>query len=114
VHSPFWGQKPVTVLHRGCVKLSAAVFGQEKDMAKKLPWKLLFPPETNFGTSPHPTAHRQKVESGTICFYAQHHGLTPFAKDPRLMFICAPLELGFSAPDFSTAPTVVAVRRGKF
>jgi hypothetical protein len=45
--------------------LSAGVFGQKKDMAK-IPWKLLFPPKTNFGTFPHPTG--TKLKAGPYVF----------------------------------------------
>jgi hypothetical protein len=69
VHSPFGGQKPkpkpVIVLHRGYIKyctLSAGVFGRKKGNSEKVPWKLLFPPKTNFGTSPHPTGKTLKAE----------------------------------------------------
>jgi hypothetical protein len=42
-------------IKRGC-------FWQKKDVGKKLPWELLFPPKTNFGTSPHPTGTKLKAE----------------------------------------------------
>jgi hypothetical protein len=35
---------------------------KKKDMAKKVPWKLLFSPKTSFGTSPHPTGTKLKAE----------------------------------------------------
>jgi hypothetical protein len=60
VHSPFWGQKPVIVLYQGYIKREC--FWPKKVLAKKLPWKLLFPPKTNFGTSPHPTGTKLEAE----------------------------------------------------
>ena len=83
IHSPFWGQKPVIVLYRGYIKRGC--FWPKKRHGKKVPWKLLFFPRNQFWHLPTP--HRHKVESGTICFYVQNHGLTLFVSDPRLIFM---------------------------
>jgi hypothetical protein len=61
------------------------VFGQKKDVAKKSALEIIIPPQNQFWHLPTP--HRHKVESGTTCFYVQHHGLTLFVKYPRLMLI---------------------------
>ena len=74
VHSPFWGQKPVIALFRGNIKRRC--FWPKKRHGENVPWKTLFSPKTNFGTSPHPPGLELRVESRTTCFYAQHHGLT--------------------------------------
>jgi hypothetical protein len=57
---PCYALYMVVVLHRGCAKRGC--FWPKKRHGKKVPWKLLFPPKTNFGTSPHPTGTKLKAE----------------------------------------------------
>ena len=88
VHSPFWGQKPVIVLYNTGDMLSVGVFGQKKTWQKSA-LEIIISPQNQFRHLSTP--HRQKVESGTARFYVQHHGLTPFVKDPRLIVISTPV-----------------------
>jgi hypothetical protein len=60
---PVWGAKTGNRTVRTGDVLSAGVFcKKKKTWQKKVPWKLLFPPKTNFGTSPHPKGTKLKAE----------------------------------------------------
>jgi hypothetical protein len=63
------------------------VFLAKKKTWQKIALEIIISPQNQFWHLPTP--HRHKVESGTTRFYVQHHGLTLFVKDPRLMFISA-------------------------